>query len=107
VVVAVNGTVQWADVFASTDLLAKYWPKLMRSYVAEAATAGSNGGNAELGEAQTFITKLSGGREVAETEPGVFRRTETTGDGYKVFTLRGLVPAADFDVHITKMVTER
>jgi len=39
-----------------------------------------------------------------ETEAGVFRRTEATGDGYKVFTLRGLEPGADFDVHITKMV---
>ena len=105
VIVAVNGTVQWADVFASTDLLAKYWPKLMRSYVAEAATAGSGDRTPEVGEAQSFITKLSGGREVVETEPGVFRRTETTGEGYKVFTLRGLEPEADFDVHITKMVT--
>jgi len=107
VVVAVNGNVQWADAFASTELLEKYWPKLMRSYVAEAATAGSGGGNAEVSEAQTFITKLSGGREVVETEPGVFRRTETSGDGYKVFTLRGLVPAADFDVHLTKMLTSQ
>ena len=107
VVVAVNGTVEWADVFASPDLLAKYWPKLMRSYVAEAATAGSGNGTAELSEAQSFITKLSGGREVVETDAGVFRRTETTGDGYKVFTLRGLEPEADFDVHITKMVTDR
>jgi hypothetical protein len=105
VVVAVNGNVEWADVFASTDLLAKYWPKLMRSYVAEAATAGSSGGAAELSVAQSFMNQLSGGREVAETEPGVFRRTETTGDGYKVFTLRGLAPEADFDVHITKMLT--
>ena len=31
VVVAVNGRVLWADVFASTELLSKYWPKLMRS----------------------------------------------------------------------------
>jgi hypothetical protein len=105
VVVAVNGNVQWADVFASTELLAKYWPKLMRSYVAEAATAGSAGGSAEVSEAQSFITKLSGGREVVETEAGVFRRTETSGDGYKVFTLRGLEPEVDFDVHVTKMVT--
>jgi hypothetical protein len=105
VVVAVNGTAEWADVFASTDLLAKYWPKLMRSYVAEAATAGSGEGTPDVSDAQSFITKLSGGREVVETEPGVFRRTETTGDGYKVFTLRGLAPEADFDVHITKMVT--
>ena len=89
VVVAVNGNVQWADVFASTDLLAKYWPKLMRSYVAEAATAGSGEGTPELGDAQSFITKLSGGREVVETEPGVFRRTETTGEGTRCLRCEG------------------
>jgi len=36
VVVAVNGQMVWADIFASTDLLEKYWPKLVRSYAAEA-----------------------------------------------------------------------
>jgi hypothetical protein len=103
VVVAVNGRVEWADVFGSTDLLAKYWPKLMRSYVAEAMTTVSSGEVPELGDAQAFMANLGGGREVVETEPGIFRRTETTGDGYRVFTLRGLSPQSDFDVHITKM----
>ena len=103
VVVAVNGRVEWADVFGSSDLLAKYWPKLMRSYVAEALTTVSSAEAPQVDDAQAFIANLSGGREVVETEPGIFRRTETTGDGYKVFTLRGLSPAADFDVHITKM----
>jgi hypothetical protein len=103
VVVAINGHVQWADVFGSTDLLAEYWPKLMRSYVAEALTTVSDEETPQVDDAQAFIANLSGGREVVETEPGIFRRTETTGDGYKVFTLRGLSPSADFNVHITKM----
>ena len=103
VVVAVNGHVEWADVFASTDLLGQYWPKLMRSYVAEAITVAGNGEAPEPGEAQSFMDQLGGGREIVETEPGVFRRTETTGDGYRVFTLRGLAPGSDFDVHLTKM----
>ena len=38
VVVAVNGRMIWADIFASTALLEKYWPKLIRSYAAEALT---------------------------------------------------------------------
>ena len=38
VVVAVNGRIAWADVFASTDLLEKYWQKLIRSYAAESLT---------------------------------------------------------------------
>jgi hypothetical protein len=107
VVVAVNGNAEWADVFASTDLLAKYWPKLLRSYVAEAMTSQASTETPDLKEAQQFMSNLEGGREVAETEPGVFRRTETMGDGYRVFTLRGLSQEADFDVHITKMLSER
>ena len=38
-VVAVNGQMVWADIFASTNLLEKYWPKLVRSYAAEAYIA--------------------------------------------------------------------
>ena len=34
-VVAVNGEIVWADVFASSDLLNRFWPKLIRSYAAE------------------------------------------------------------------------
>src|SRR5260221_2880907 len=36
VVVAVDGEIIWADIFASTQLLEKYWPKLVRSYATEA-----------------------------------------------------------------------
>jgi hypothetical protein len=71
--------------------------------VAEAATTASSGDDAQLDDAQSFMGKLSGGREVVETEAGIFRRTETTGEGYRVFTLRGLTAESDFDVHITKM----
>jgi len=103
VVVAINGQVVWADVFASTDLLSKYWPKLMRSYVAEAMTSGSNGGAPQLREAEAFMHTLSGGREVVETQSGVFRRAEITGDAYRVFELTSLVPKTGYMVHITKM----
>ena len=104
VVVAVNGQVQWADVFASTELLAKYWPKLMRSYVAEAMTDGKSGGTAELKDAERFIEALGGSREVVETEDGVFRRSDITGDGYRVFELTALLPKTGFVVHLTKMM---
>jgi hypothetical protein len=103
VVVAVNGRVMWADIFASTDLLSKYWPKLMRSYVAEAMTTTTQPASLDLHEAELFVTMFSGGREVAETEPGVYRRTDVTGDGYRVFELMSLLPKAEFKVHITKM----
>jgi len=103
VVVAVNGHITWADVFASTDLLEKYWPKLIRSYAAESLTTGGSGGKVDLQSAQGFVDQLQGNREVTETEPGVFRRVEITGDGYKVFALNSLLPKEQFTVHLAKM----
>jgi uncharacterized protein (UPF0261 family) len=103
VVVAVNGRVLWADVFASTELLSKYWPKLMRSYVAEAMTSENRGASADLHEAELYMSVLTGGREIVETEREVFRRTEISGDGYKVFELTALLPKTGFNVHLTKI----
>jgi len=103
VVIAINGHIVWADLFASSDLLAKYWQKLIRSYAAESVTSVNAKGSVDQKEAQQFLDRLSGNREVIETEPGVYRRAEVTGDGYKVFTLTALTPKADFDVHVAKM----
>ena len=103
VVVAVNGQVLWADVFASTELLSKYWPKLMRSYVAEAMTSANSGAAPDIHDAQLYMNNLGGGREIVETEPNVYRRTDVTGDGYRVFQLMSLFPKTGFLVHMTKM----
>ena len=102
-VVAVNGRVLWADVFASTELLSKYWPKLMHSYVAEAMTSPSGGALPDLREAELYMNTLTGGREVVETESGIYRRTDITGDRYRVFELMALLPKTGFNVHITKI----
>ena len=103
VVVAVNGHITWADVFASTDLLERYWQKLIRSYAAESLTSVRTSGDLDQKSAQMFIDRLQGTREVSETEPGIFRRTEITGDGYKVFTLSSLMPKEEYTVHLAKM----
>jgi hypothetical protein len=103
VVVAVNGDVVWADIFASSALLEKYWPKLVRSYAAEAMTQRTSGGAVDLKEAQAFLSRLDGTHEQTDTEPGVYRHTEITGSGYKVFELTSLLPGRAFDVHISKM----
>ena len=103
IAVAVNGQMLWADVFASTDLLARYWPKLMHSYVAEAMTTAKGGAAPGLQDAELFMSSLGGGREVVETEPGVFRRSDITGDGYRVFELTALLPNTGFIVHMVKM----
>ena len=103
VVVAIGGRIVWADIFASPDLLEAYWPKLVRSYAAEAVTSGEYGKGASVDLATAYLSELSGTREVVETEPGVYRRSEATGDGFKVFNIVSLLPKTNFAVHLAKM----
>jgi hypothetical protein len=103
VVVAVNGHIIWADIFASTELLEKYWPKLVRSYASEAVVARAKGGEASMTQAEAFLGNMDGRRETIESEPGVYRHTEVNGDGFKAFALTSLLPKTGFDVHVAKM----
>jgi hypothetical protein len=103
VVVAVNGRVIWADIFASTDLLAKYWPKLVRSYASEAVVTRAKDVEVSVHRAQQFLADMEGRRETIENEPGVYRHTEVNGDGFKAFALTSLLPKTGFDVHVAKM----
>jgi hypothetical protein len=103
VVVAVDGQLIWADVFASTSLLEKYWPKLVRSYAAETLLQQTNSGSVDVSAAQQFLSRLQGSREIIENEPGLYRHSEISGDGYRVFALTSLLPSTGFDLHIAKM----
>jgi hypothetical protein len=103
VVVAVNGRIIWADVFASTELLERYWPKLVRSYASEAVVTRAKGGEASLAQAEAFLGEMEGRRETIESEPGIYRHTEINGDGFKAFALTSLLPKTGFDVHVAKM----
>lgn len=103
VVVAVNGRIIWADVFASTDLLEKYWPKLVRSYASEAVVTRAKEVEVSTSRAQAFLENMEGRRETVEIEPGVYRHMEANGDGFKAFSLTSLLPKTGFDVHVAKM----
>ena len=103
VVVAVNGEIIWADIFANTSLLEKYWPKLVRSYAAEAIVNQAKSHEADLKSAQRFVDNLESRREIVESEPGLYRHTEMTGDGFKAFELTSLLPKTGFDLHLAKM----
>jgi len=103
VVVAVNGRIIWADVFASTELLEKYWPKLVRSYASEAVVSRAKGGEASMAQAEAFLGDMEGRRETIESEPGIYRHTEVNGEGFKAFSLMSLLPKTGFDVHVAKM----
>jgi hypothetical protein len=103
VVVAVNGRIIWADVFASSDLLSKYWPKLVRSYASEAVVTRAKQMEVTTEKAEAFLADMDGRKEMIESEPGIFRHTEVTGDGFKAFSLTSLLPKTGFDVHVAKM----
>jgi len=103
VAVAVNGRMVWADIFASTSLLEKYWPKLVRSYAAEAVVTRTKSGEADVKQAQEFLDHLDGRHETVESEPGLYRHTEIAGDGFRAFELTSLLPRTGFDLHLAKM----
>src|SRR5207237_9347761 len=85
VVVAVNGEIIWADIFASTALLEKYWPKLVRSYAAEAFVTKAKGRETDVKSAQEFLDAMDGRRETVERGPGLYRHTEVNASGLKAF----------------------
>jgi hypothetical protein len=107
-VIAVNGEIVWVDIFASGSLLEKYWPKLVRSYAAEAVSAWAGRakwGSAvpSVGAAQAFLDDFDARRESVESEPGVYRNTEMLGRDFDAFVLTSLLPGTGFNVHIAKM----
>ena len=103
VVVAVNGEIIWADIFGSTSLLEKYWPKLARSYAAEAIVSQNKSHVADEKSAQTFLDDMEGRHQTVDSEPGLYRHTEISGDGFKAFELTTLLPKTGFDLHVAKM----
>lgn len=106
-VVAVNGEIVWADLFASPSLLEKYWPKLVRSYAAEAVAGRAPwwkpAAPPSTKEAQAFLDDFNSRRENVESEPGVYRNTEIIGPDFHAFILASLLPGTGFNVHVAKM----
>lgn len=104
VVAAVNGRIVWADIFASSSLLEKYWPKLVRSYASEAVVTRAKEVEISTKQAQDFLADFEGRKEVIENEPGLYRHAEIDGEGFRAFALTSLLPKTGFEVHVAKMV---
>ena len=103
VVVAVRGEIIWADLFANTDLLSRYWTKLVRSYAAESLTEGEDHPKSTVADAQRFLDAPSGGTENSEGEVGIYRYRELKSGGTETFVLESLLPGTGYDVHLSKM----
>lgn len=103
VVVAVKGHIVWADMFASSSLLAKYWPKLLESYATEALTMPGMRGEISIKQAEGFLQNWQARHEVVDSEPGLYRQRELIGDKFKAFQLTSLLAKDAFDLHLSKM----
>jgi hypothetical protein len=71
VVIAYGGEVAWSDIFASGELFDQYCSKLLRSYAVEAVARPTLREKASIEDAQDFLQRLKG-REMTESEPGVY-----------------------------------
>jgi len=103
VVVAVRGEIIWADLFANTDLLSRYWTKLVRSYAAESLMEGEDYPVSTLADAQRFLDAPLGGTENSEDEVGIYRYRELKSSHTETFVLESLLPGTGYDVHLSKM----
>lgn len=101
VVVAYGGEVAWADIFASSALFERYWPKLLRSYVVEALARPQTKDQASLDDAREFLRPLAG-RESLESEPGVYSLRQVTQGRYAEIELEALRPA-NIKLHTLKI----
>ncbi len=103
VVVAVRGEIVWADIFSSTDLLSRYWTKLVRSYAAESLTAGETHAAPTAADAQRFLETPTGGTETSEGSVNIYRYLELKSGATETFVLESLLPEARGEVHISKL----
>jgi hypothetical protein len=93
VVVAYGGDVAWSDIFASGELFEHYWSKLLRSYAVEAMARPGYRETAAITDAREFLRNLNG-REVVESEPGVYRWREITEGRLSLIELESVAPKA-------------
>ena len=91
VVVAYGGEVAWSDIFASGELFHQYWRKLLRSYAVEALARPTLRETASIDDAREFLRRPTG-REVQETESGVYRWREVTQGHLALIELDSLQP---------------
>jgi hypothetical protein len=91
VIVAYGGEVAWSDIFASGELFHQYWSKLLRSYAVEALARPTLRETASSDDASEFLRRPNG-REVQETEAGVYRWREITEGSLALIELDALQP---------------
>jgi hypothetical protein len=102
VVVARNGQLVWADVFASSTLFARYWPKLLKSYAVDAMGDYTSDARPGAEAARRYLQERAGAKTSAGT-PGVYRLDKTEHARYAVFELFDASLRAPLRLHFNKL----
>jgi len=105
VVVAVNGQLVAADIFANPFLFQRYWPKLLKSYVLEALSAGAAPrGEIDRLAAEAFLYRAEGNAS-SERQKSVYRLTEHKSGGNASFELDSLTGPEPVLVHFNRIAS--
>jgi ARG and Rhodanese-Phosphatase-superfamily-associated Protein domain len=97
VIVAVNGEIESMDVFESTPLFKKLWPKLLKSYALDAANARPAEGAAQAAEgdakvatvddARRFLRDIASAKKEQGDSKGDLERSRGESDDALLFTV--------------------
>lgn len=106
-VVSVNGKVIWADCFIDSGLFAKYWPKLLQSYMIDAATEAPARGTGipvpPTSSAQAFLDEQTG-KSTFEGDSQVYKLTRIDGPKTLIHELADIEHGGNITVHFNKML---
>jgi hypothetical protein len=106
VVVAIDGRPVWADVFATTDMLEQYWPKLLMSYAAEAVTRQRASGSRSSGvQAEEFLRGMDQVKEQSSRKSDLSEQVTMCGGGYRATEVRSRDEG--YVLHTALMVDEK
>ena len=100
VVVAIDGKVESMDVFESTPLFQKLWPKLLKSYALDATSSQPAAGDtkpATVGDAGRFMRDLASAQRKSDDANGDLALSRSESDAVLAFSAherRGPAPAA-------------
>jgi hypothetical protein len=101
-VVARNGRLVWADVFATSTLFARYWPKLLKSYAVDAVGDYTSDARPGAEEARRYLLERAGEATTVGTA-GVYQLVKVESPRYAVFELRDLSLPTPLRLHYNKM----
>ena len=102
VVVARNGELVWADVFASHSLFARYWPKLLKSYAVDAMADYRREWVPTFDEARRYLNDRRGAT-TATTQQGVYQLFKTENPAFAIFELHDISLVQPRRLHFNKM----